>query len=50
MQRPLPPPATTTPATATATIGLSPPVVDQRVLYERRRSVLKSLPGPWRRH
>lgn len=50
MQRPVPPPTTTTSDTATATIGVSAPVVDQRALLERRRAVLKSLPGPWRRH
>lgn len=32
--------------TATATIG----VVDSRALTERRRSIVRNLPGPWRRH
>ena len=50
LQRPVPPPTTTTSDTATATIGVRAPVVDQRAIVERRRTVLKSLPGPWRRH
>lgn len=50
LQQPVPPPTTTTSDTATATIGVSQPVVDQRALLERRRAVLKRLPGPWRRH
>ncbi len=47
LQRPVPPP---TSATATATIGVSEPVVDRRALMERRRTAVKGLPGPWRRH
>jgi hypothetical protein len=35
---------------ATPTVGVTTPVVDSRTLSERRRRLMKSLPGPWRRH
>jgi hypothetical protein len=51
MTRPVPPPTATTSDTATATIALpTAPVVDSRVLVERRRTVVRSLPGRWKRH
>jgi hypothetical protein len=51
MTRPVPPPALTVADTATATIEPSaPPRVPTRAEVERRRTVVKNLPGPWRRH
>ena len=49
MQRPVPPPTTTLSETATATISTAP-LMDRRAVVERRRAVVKRLPGPWRRH
>lgn len=55
MYRPVPPPPVVS-DTATATIDLveaplvEAPVVDRRAQVERRRTVVRSLPGPWRRH
>ena len=54
MTRPVPP----APVSDTPTVGIDPgtgtvtpaPVADPRAVYERRRSVKKNLPGPWRRH
>jgi hypothetical protein len=50
MFRPVPPPSLIS-DTATATIDVVvAPVVDRRTQVERRRTVVRSLPGPWRRH
>ena len=50
MPSPIPPPPPPT-ASDTPTATISPvPVTDSLVLVERRRSIKRSLPGPWRRH
>ena len=56
MQRPVPPAAieSATPTVgidpATPTVGVVTPVMDSRALVERRKRLVRSLPGPWRRH
>ncbi len=50
LQRPVPPPTASTSDTATVTIGTEAPVADRRAVVERRRTAVKGLPGPWRRH
>ena len=50
MGSPIPPPPAE-PVSDTPTAGIvEEPVMDPRVLIERRRDAKRSLPGPWRRH
>ncbi|MEX2291905.1 MAG: hypothetical protein WD794_16460 [Mycobacteriales bacterium] len=50
LTRPVPPPETTTSDSATVTIDTPALVADRRVQVERRRTLVRNLPGPWRRH
>ena len=64
MQRPLPPPTVATPTATidaapeqpsrlpapTVQLPTELPVMDRRTQIERRRTIVRSLPGPWRRH